>query len=652
MPMSSQVPTLRLERPVFVIGGPRSGTTAVFERLAGVAGLFTIGVDARNAIEQMDVMHPASHDWSSNELGADAATPDVVAALAERYLSAAMDRDQRPATAAGNDSVRLVEKAVRHALRVPFLAAAFPDAQFVFVHRDPAAAISGMLDGWRSERFITYRDLPGWRGSKWSMPLVEGWRSYLTLPLPELVVHQWAAINTAMLNALEALPSERWCAVDRDEFLAAPNRTVAALCERFDLQWDRPFVAAKAGAAGSSLDAVAPPKHAYLTDEFAHVVAPIAARANTALAEHGVGAIDPVAQRAARPRQLADEQAGAVHEVLQQSSSSLVFSTYRHGSAVIVRPGSGDVLGMRQHSFDRPMGIAVGRGRVAIATHDRITQLELHAGLAERMSDTPVDACYVPSSTKVTGDVHAQEMAFALGELWFVSTKFSCLATIDRRHSFVPRWRPSFVSSLAPEDRCHLTGLAMKDGQPAYVTAAAMTDDPQGWRREKVGAGVVVEVESKGLVAHGLTMPHSPRWHDGRLWLLDSGNGTLCTVDTVNGLAEPIVRLPGFARGLAFVGPYAFVGVSLLRPEALAGLPLAKYDDEPQCGIWMIDTRRGEIVGRVRVSNEIAEVFDLQVLPGMVWPDVLDDDDPLISSAYLLPDRALERVRSNADTNL
>jgi len=174
-----------------------------------------------------------------------------------------------------------------------------------------------------------------------------------------------------------------------------------------------------------------------------------------------------------------------------------------------------------------------------------------------------------------------------------------------------------------------------------------MTDDPQGWRRQKVGTGVVVDVESGSLVAHGLTMPHSPRWHDGMLWVLDSGNGTLCTIDMVNGHAEPVVRLPGFARGLTFVGHYAFVGLSILREHVFNTLPIAQHESERRCGVWMIDTRSGELAGHIQFGGDIDEVADLQALPGMRLPDLLTASDPATTSAYLLPATAVAGVSKN-----
>src|SRR5262249_2106937 len=150
-------------------------------------------------------------------------------------------------------------------------------------------------------------------------------------------------------------------------------------------------------------------------------------------------------------------------------------------------------------------------------------------------------------------------------ELWIVNTLFSCLCAPHASYSFAPRWRPPFVSALVAEDRCHLNGLAVADGQARYVTALAETDSARGWRPVKVGGGRVIAVASRATIARGLTMPHSPRLVGGRLLVLHSGLGRLVTVDPASGRLETVADLPGYTRGLAIHGSLAFVGLSKVR---------------------------------------------------------------------------------------
>src|SRR5262249_59117741 len=132
-----------------------------------------------------------------------------------------------------------------------------------------------------------------------------------------------------------------------------------------------------------------------------------------------------------------------------------------------------------------------------------------------------------------------------------VNTRFSCMCTLAPDFGFVPRWWPPFITALAAEDRCHLNGLALVDGQPKFVTALGDSDVAGGWRAGKATGGILMELPSGRVVARRLSMPHSPRWHNGRLWLLESGTGRLLPVDGATGRWRRVAALPGFARGLA-----------------------------------------------------------------------------------------------------
>ena len=131
---------------------------------------------------------------------------------------------------------------------------------------------------------------------------------------------------------------------------------------------------------------------------------------------------------------------------------------------------------------------------------------------------------------------------------------FGCLATLSQRASFQPLWRPPFLSALVPEDRCHLNGLAMRDGRAAFVTVVSRSDVADGWRDKRRDGGCVLDVASGEAVCTGLSMPHSPRWYRDRLWVLNSGTGELGSVDLASGRFEPIAFCPGYLRGLVVPG--------------------------------------------------------------------------------------------------
>jgi uncharacterized protein (TIGR03032 family) len=233
------------------------------------------------------------------------------------------------------------------------------------------------------------------------------------------------------------------------------------------------------------------------------------------------------------------------------------------------------------------------------------------------------DRKFVPRESRVTGRIDIHDIA--LGEVdgarapIFVNTLYGCLATISEHASFRPLWRPPFLSALVPEDRCHLNGLAMDGSRPAFVTAVARSDVADGWRDHRHDGGVVIDVASREIVAHGLSMPHSPRLHEGRLWLLNSGTGELGTIDRASGAFTPVVFCPGYARGLAFIGRFAVIGLSKPRDHTFNGLALdarlAAKGAVPRCGLLVVDLASGAVVEWMRFDHTITELYDVAVLP-------------------------------------
>jgi uncharacterized protein (TIGR03032 family) len=208
-------------------------------------------------------------------------------------------------------------------------------------------------------------------------------------------------------------------------------------------------------------------------------------------------------------------------------------------------------------------------------------------------------------------------------------------------------WRPKFITQLTPDDRCHLNGLGLKDGRPAWVTALGESDTGGGWRDNKKSGGILIDIASDEIVARGLSMPHSPRWHNGRLWLLESGTGSLGTVDLNTGCYEPVVHLEGFTRGIEMVGNLAFVGLSQVRETAVfSGIQITERLNETErtCGVWVVDIQRGQIVAFLKFEEAVQEIFAVALLPGIRFPDLINDNAELIGSSFVLPDAALRDV--------
>jgi uncharacterized protein (TIGR03032 family) len=326
--------------------------------------------------------------------------------------------------------------------------------------------------------------------------------------------------------------------------------------------------------------------------------------------------------------------------LLNRLGASLLVSTYQANKLLVAR-AAGDGLSMLVRTFERPMGLAVDARRLTIGARNQIWNFRNAPDIAPQVEPAGQhDACFVPRSCHVTGDIGVHELAWAGDELWIVNTRFSCLCSLDPDYSFVPRWQPPFITALAPDDRCHLNGLALVAGQAKYVTALGETDTAGGWRANKPHGGCLMDVSSKAIISRGLSMPHSPRWHDGRLWLLESGTGQLVQVDTAAGKWQEVVQVPGFARGLALAGPYAFIGLSKIRKtSAMDGVPLAERRDELKCGVAAVDLRSGQIIGFLEFQTAVEEIFDVQLLPGLRFPEVLGFQKDAIHNTFIVPSK-------------
>jgi uncharacterized protein (TIGR03032 family) len=335
-------------------------------------------------------------------------------------------------------------------------------------------------------------------------------------------------------------------------------------------------------------------------------------------------------------------QSDSFAPLLKKLGISLLVTTYQANKLLVIREQQGGVS-ILVRSFERPMGLAVDPRRITLGTRDSVWHFRNAPDIAPQVEPAGAhDACFIPRSSHVTGDIGVHEVAWAgqeLDELWVVNTRFSCLCTLDENYSFVPRWRPPFITAMAAEDRCHLNGLAIADGQPRYVTALGQSDTRGGWRVAKAHGGVVMSVPDGGIVADGLCMPHSPRWHDNALWVLESGAGKLQQIDPASGVRHVVTEgLQGFARGLGIFGPYAFIGLSKIRAtSAMDGVPLAARRNELKSGVVVVDLRTGRVIASVDFETAVEEVFDVQVLAGQHFPEVLGFQKDTVQNTFVVP---------------
>ncbi len=338
---------------------------------------------------------------------------------------------------------------------------------------------------------------------------------------------------------------------------------------------------------------------------------------------------------------------------LAQQNISLAVTTYQTGQLIFLGVNPAGQLSGFQRLYDRAMGLYTTPERLYLSCKSQLWQLD--NALAPGQLHNGYDKLYIPRLGYTTGDLDIHDLALdGEGKIIFVSSLLNCLATVSDRKSCKPLWKPDFISRIINEDRCHLNGMAMVDGQPGYVTACSRSDIVDGWRDRRIDGGVVIDVATNEIICTDLTMPHSPRWYQNKLWLHNSGKGELGYIDFQTGKFEAVAFCPGYLRGLAFWENYAIVGLSKPRhgDKNFSGLPLDELlqvkDAEPRCGLMVVDLNTGAIVNWVRLEGKITELYDVQIIPDAKRPMALGFQTEEI--AQLISLEPLEEVSNNYDS--
>ncbi len=312
---------------------------------------------------------------------------------------------------------------------------------------------------------------------------------------------------------------------------------------------------------------------------------------------------------------------------MSEQRISLAFTTYSASKLFVVAPSADGGITAQERTFQRCMGLSCSADTIYLSSLHQIWRLENSLTPAEARPD--FDRAYVPQVAWTTGDIDVHDISVdSDGRVNFVSTLFSCIATISEQYSFIPLWAPPFISRLAAEDRCHLNGMALKEGKVRYVSMVSESDVADGWRDHRQAGGIVMDVQNNEVICRGLSMPHSPRWHKDRLWILNSGSGEFGYIDIDENRFRPVAFCPGYLRGLSFCGDYALVGLSLPRnDETFGGLKLdtelRTRGAEPRCGVYVIDLRTGDAIHWLRVEGLVSELYDVGVLANTVAPQVI-----------------------------
>lgn len=328
-----------------------------------------------------------------------------------------------------------------------------------------------------------------------------------------------------------------------------------------------------------------------------------------------------------------------VPAIFKERKISILFSTYQAARVIVVGSTDGEELYQIPISVKKPMGIAVQGSKMAIAGLDDITFFSNNEHIAEtiNLKDKLFDQVYIQRAVYNTSTLDIHDIHFGEGVLWGVNTRFSCLATFDINYNFRPKWKPDFITALAPEDRCHLNGMAFEGSMPKYVTALGATDTAEGWRKNKMGGGVLLEVPSSKKILEGLAMPHSPMIINGELYLLESGKGTLLKVDTENCTSEIIFDFGCFVRGMSVFNDLLFIGKSIIRETSKDFNDLAVKENSKRAGILIFDLSKREVIGDIQYENTVEEIYDVQVIEDSLKPVVLSDKSDKYKQVITFP---------------
>ncbi|MBI9105455.1 MAG: TIGR03032 family protein [Spirochaetales bacterium] len=313
-------------------------------------------------------------------------------------------------------------------------------------------------------------------------------------------------------------------------------------------------------------------------------------------------------------------------ELLMQLDISLAVSTYQAGKVVFLSALNENQLIQLPRNFNFAMALGVNGSRLAVATRDEVVILGNDPSLAANYPGqmNTYDNIYVPRATYHCGRLNIHGFHWDKTGLLAVNTQFSCLSYIDEDYSFKPIWKPPFITELAPEDRCHLNGMAIKNDKPEYVTSLGHTDTPTGWRGTRPFGGLLMHVDSSEIILEKLGMPHTPKFLNGELYALLSATGELIKIDPERGTYDVVVQLDGFVRGMCLVEDYLFVGLSRVRQNHPTEHLLPIAEKAKIAGIAAVHLPTGTVHARLNYRASVEEIFDVEALQGLKRPGILN----------------------------
>ena len=356
-------------------------------------------------------------------------------------------------------------------------------------------------------------------------------------------------------------------------------------------------------------------------------------------------------------------------KILKKLNISLAVTSYQTARVFFIRT-DGDTLETHFKQYPRPMGIYADEHRITLGTFSQVLEFKRSDELLESIKQGSLDneqkfskkvlekdkerleklkeerkaaldeikkadALYLPRASITTGMINIHDIAWGTDGLWVVNSTFSCLSTLSPDYSFVARWKPPFISELVPEDRCHLNGMAMRDGKPRYVTTFNKFDERDSWTKENPHDGTLIDIKTNTTLIEGMVMPHSPRYYNGFVYVCESGEGRVWKINPNTREKTELARLQGFTRGINFYGGLMFVGLSKTRAsDVKKPIPLSELYDETFSGIWVLNPENGTEIAHLKFEGDLAQIYDIAVIPNATQAELLSGNNSLIRHIF------------------
>lgn len=326
---------------------------------------------------------------------------------------------------------------------------------------------------------------------------------------------------------------------------------------------------------------------------------------------------------------------------LNENKCNIAISSYNSHFIFTIGLDDKDQPFLYCKSAPRAMGICYKNNELIASSLGNITTYTNRGELKDNVYGI-FDKNFVPNTTIHRQDVDIHDICKTDdGEIYYISAMFSCICKPSKDNkTFEVYWKPPWISKLAAEDRCHLNGLCCIDGKPRFVSSICQGDIVKTWQeKSRVKQGIIYDLENEEIYCEGLSHPHSPRWYNNKLWLLNSGTGYFGHVEDKKFVEK--VFIPGFIRGLAFHNNFAVVTTSLDRhnkdfEEYELGDNLEKKGTKGKCGIWIINMESFDIIHNFEFKGDVRELYDTVIIPECRRVRVMDVNDPKLVDNFIL----------------